>query len=165
MPTIRFNKINENARIPTKKDEQDLCFDIYALESVKIYPGQTVVVSTGIRAVLPDGYGCEFKERSGMASKGVVVGGGEIDCGYRGEWGVILRYNAPKGAFDSGGFAVADGVPEFQGEPYCVEAGDKIAQARLVEMIPTRLEEIDDAVFNKMANTNRGDKGFGSSGA
>jgi dUTPase len=171
MPRILFNRINENAVVPVKNNSSDLCFDLYATEEATIYPGQTVVVPLGLRAVLPEGYGFVFRERSGLASKGIIVGGGELDQGYRGEWKVILRYNEPEMVF-KGGRSVdllgsLDDGPSAQivkGKPFEIKVGDRIAQGRLVRMIDTETEDISDEEFENYAETERGDGGFGASG-
>jgi dUTPase len=47
---------------------------------------------------------------------------------------------------------------------YKIKAGDRIAQGRLVEMIPTIVKEIGEAQFDAVGSTGRGEDGFGSSG-
>jgi dUTP pyrophosphatase len=84
MNKVKFLRCDTKAILPTKAYSGDQCFDLYSIEDAIIYPGETVQVKTGLKCVLPAGYGLEFKEKSGLASKGLKVGGGIIDNGYRG---------------------------------------------------------------------------------
>jgi dUTP pyrophosphatase len=167
---IQFNILSEDARLPTKNDPDDLCFDFYAAEDATIFPGQTVMLTFGLRAILPQGFGFEIKERSGLANKGIIVGGGEIDQGYRGEWKVILRYNAPRSTADPStelilGARIGSQTPiQFKGKPFEIKKGDRVAQGRLVRMIDTQVKEISDEKFERIEKTARGERGFGSSG-
>jgi len=141
--TIKWNKMGPNAKIPTEAYGDPLCFDLFAAENVNLMGHDgNIMVGTQLRAIIPEGYGIEFKERSGMAFKGVALGAGEIDSDYRGELKVLLRYT--------------------KSDMFQISVGDKICQARLVKKIDRCHEEIDDSTFEAM-KTERGAKGFGSS--
>lgn len=91
---------------------------------------------------MPEGTEAQVRPRSGLALKhGITVlnSPGTIDAGYRGEIGVILINHGK--------------------EPFTIEKGMRIAQL-VVQYVPqVFIEETDE-----LSDTERGDKGFGSSG-
>lgn len=91
LPTVGFKKLHKDAIIPTKAHNEDSGFDLYALEDTIIYPGQTVIVKTGVAVDLPEGYDATGRPRSGNTSKTKLrVQLGTIDNPYTGEIGVIV---------------------------------------------------------------------------
>ncbi len=120
---------------------QDLGYDLFAAEDASLNIGVPTLVSTGV-AVEMSGHGFLIRDRSSMAAKGIIVSGGVIDAGYRGEVKVILtllRY-LPMGSN--------------------IKAGDKIAQ-----LIPIRPETAGAVVLvDDLTSTERAEKGFGSTG-
>jgi len=113
-------------------------FDLYSDEAVTIRPDSLWLVDLGVASSFKGGV-IIFKDRSGVALKGVEVHAGVIDPEYRGEWRVLLK-NAS----------------------HCdvrIEVGDRIAQA-LPFVTPT-------IFFDEVATldeTERGDGAFGSTG-
>ena len=114
-----------------------------SLESpIIIKPFQRLVVKTGLYISLQSGYEAQIRPRSGLAlKKGITVinSPGTIDADYRGEIGVIL-INLSDSDFE-------------------INSGDRIAQ-----MIIAKHETISWKVVDKLDNSVRGDKGFGSTG-
>lgn len=154
IPQLKVYREFPSAKLPTKGHDNDHCFDFYAAESVDIRPGETVVVPLGLRIELPKGYALVFKERSGLACKGIIVGAGVIDEGYRGPLNVVLRWMIP--------YPASDENASMSGR-YKINVGDKIAQAKLERTLRATIIEINDEQFS--IKTRRGEKGFGSSGA
>ena len=146
---IRFLKVHENAVLPSVAHKSDTCFDFFLPDGVRLYAHSTTVVPLGLKVILPEGHWLRFEEKSGLAADGVVVGGGIIDEGYRGELSVILRYVPRRGA-------TSDLVQ------YGLGRGDKVVQGRLVTRIGYQIEEITDEDFGD--STARGSGGFGSTG-
>lgn len=139
-------KIHHNATLPTcAHPGEDLGYDLYALEDC--YVKDIVRVKTGIAAHATDrdgnALGLLIRDRSSMAAKGWAVVGGVIDAGYTGEIIVLLK-----------------NPPEEPGVQYFIKAGQKIAQ-----MIPLPILTGVVTQVNKLAQTTRGAKGFGSTGA
>jgi dUTP pyrophosphatase len=69
---------------------------------ILLEPGCSVLIPTGLRVALPEGYEIQVRPRSGLALKhGITVlnSPGTIDADYRGEVGVIL-INHGKMAFE-----------------------------------------------------------------
>ena len=114
-----------------------------SLESpIIIKPFQRLVVKTGLYISLQGGYEAQIRPRSGLAlKKGITVinSPGTIDADYRGEIGVIL-INLSDSDFE-------------------IKSGDRIAQ-----MVITKHETISWKVVDKLDDSVRGDKGFGSTG-
>ena len=140
--TIGFCKLEEGATIPSKAHEDDLGFDLHALESVILAPGEVTKVRTGIATQFPPWCGGLIRDRSGVATKrGVFVVAGVIDTQYTGE--IIVAFQNPTG------------------QPVKFEAGDRIAQMIITPVIPVQPEEITDEMLR---DTLRGANGFGSTG-
>ena len=111
-------------------------------EPIIIKPLQRLVVSTGLFISLEPGYEAQIRPRSGLAlNKGITVinSPGTIDADYRGEIGVIL-INLSDSSFQ-------------------INSGDRIAQ-----MIIAKHETISWRVVEKLDKSDRGNKGFGSTG-
>lgn len=133
-----------NAKMPTKAHPSDHCWDFYAAESIHVRSGETVIIPLGIKLILPKGYALIFKERSGLAKNGGIIGAGVIDEGYRGPCNVIFRWLHP------------------DGQSFHISAGDKIVQGKLEKTLKADVISINRDDFN--INTERSDKGFGSTG-
>ena len=111
-------------------------------EPIIIKPLQRLVVNTGLFISLEPGYEAQIRPRSGLAlNKGITVinSPGTIDADYRGEIGVIL-INLSDSSFE-------------------INSGDRIAQ-----MIIAKHETISWRVVEKLDKSDRGNKGFGSTG-
>ena len=111
-------------------------------ESIVLKPLQRFVVKTGLFISLQQGYEAQIRPRSGLAlKKGITVlnSPGTIDADYRGEIGVIL-INLSDSDFE-------------------INTGDRIAQ-----MIIAKHETIEWEAVDKLDESVRGDKGFGSTG-
>ena len=111
-------------------------------ESIVLKPFQRLVVKTGLFISLQQGYEAQIRPRSGLAlKKGITVlnSPGTIDADYRGEIGVIL-INLSDSDFE-------------------INTGDRIAQ-----MIIAKHETIEWEAVDKLDDSLRGDKGFGSTG-
>jgi len=111
-------------------------------ESILLKPLQRLVVKTGLFISLQQGYEAQIRPRSGLAlKKGITVlnSPGTIDADYRGEIGVIL-INLSDSDFE-------------------INTGDRIAQ-----MIIAKHQTIEWEAVDKLDDSVRGDKGFGSTG-
>jgi dUTP pyrophosphatase len=109
---------------------------------IEIPSGGSVLVPTGLSVKIPDGYEIQVRPRSGLAlKKGITVLNtpGTIDADYRGEIGVIL-INHSKDSF-------------------IIHDGDRIAQ-----LVLNKVEQIHWNQVLFLENTERGEKGFGSTG-
>lgn len=134
--------LDPRAKAPTvAHPNEDLGYDLYALEDAVVHTTPTWI-RTGIAVEDTDGKGFVVRDRSSMAGKGVFTHGGVIDAGYRGE----IKINMTNGAGVNSSFDI--------------KAGDKICQ-----MIPVLPSTTSVRVVDKLNDSSRGEKGFGSSGA
>ncbi len=109
----------------------------------KIPAGGTGMVKTGIMCQLDgfdsDNWEIQVRGRSGNNSKGILTHIGTVDYGYTGEIGVVLT-NLGK-------------------DDFYIEPGDRIAQLVVCPIVKPEIAFVDG-----LEKTDRGDKGFGSSG-
>jgi dUTP pyrophosphatase len=111
-------------------------------EPMEIKPMQRVLVPTGLRVQLPQGYEMQLRPRSGLALKhGITLVNtpGTIDADYRGEIGVILI--------------------NLSDTPFTVNNGDRICQ-----MVITNYTHVDWIATDSIDETARGEGGFGHTG-
>ena len=138
---MKIKLLNELAKVPTRANLSDAGADLYSIENVEIPPLERRMISTGISLKIEDGYYGRIAPRSGLACKhGIDVLAGVIDSEYIGEIKVIL-YNTDKNNYHN------------------VNIGDKIAQ-----IIIEKHYNFDFELVEQIEETNRGNKGFGSSG-
>jgi len=112
-------------------------------EPIKLGPLERAIIPTGIFIELPSGYEAQIRPRSGLAAKkgvSLVNSPGTIDADYRGEIGVILV--------------------NLSNDPFTVERGERIAQMVIAKHEQARWIEVD-----QLGESERGEKGFGSTGA
>jgi dUTP pyrophosphatase len=110
---------------------------------VTIMPSARALIPTGLTIALPQGYELQIRPRSGLALRhGIIVPNspGTIDEDYRGEVQIIIL-NAGNA-------------------PFVVDRGARIAQAVLAPVLRARWQVVD-----VLDGTDRGDGGFGSTGA
>lgn len=100
---VKFAKIREDAKIPSKRDE-DAGFDVYACfdeDYIEIEPHETKIIPTGIASACDKDYCFIIKERGSTGSKGIAVRMGVIDSGYRDGWMVGLTNTTSKSLYIS----------------------------------------------------------------
>lgn len=144
MIELAVRRLRADAVLPGRAYAGDAGLDLAAAEGVTIGPGERAVVGTGLAVAIPEGYAGLVLPRSGLAARhgiGKVNAPGLIDSGYRGEVRVVL-------------------LNTDQTAPFVVEPGMRIAQLVLVALPAVRLREVDD-----LPESERGERGFGSSAA
>ncbi len=162
---LKVKLLHPEAQAPTVAYAgSDLGFDLYSIEDTVLEPGVPVKVRTGIAVEGPPGWGFVLGDRSSMASKGVTYAGGRIDAGYRGEILVcLINVNQPSYSLrtvrDANG-SITEVSLERSDVSVPIHRGDKIAQMSPFEA-RTQLEV---AVVDQLSVSDRGGKGFGSSG-
>ena len=88
---IKVKKLSPQATVPTKANDSDAGWDLYASEDAIIDPSKAELLSTHISVAIPEGYVGLIWDRSSMAAKrGLHRFAGVIDSGYRGEIKVCL---------------------------------------------------------------------------
>ena len=136
---FKVKKLVPEAKLPTRAHANDAGLDLYSLEGATIAPGEGKVLRTGIAAEFNPGQVGMLTDRSSMAKQGFKVAGGIIDAGYTGELNVVLR--------------------NITQETLFVQAGNKIAQLLIIPILTPEVEEVKE-----LSSSERGSKGFGSSG-
>ena len=103
---------------------------------------QRVLVPTGLRVQLPQGYEMQIRPRSGLALKhGITLANspGTVDADYRGEIGII--------------------VINLSDQPFVINDGDRICQMVITQYSHVQWEEVE-----RIDETVRGDGAFGHTG-
>ncbi|MEH6776097.1 MAG: dUTP diphosphatase [Cereibacter changlensis] len=116
--------------------------DAQRAAGLELAPMQRMIVPTGLRLEIPEGFEAQIRPRSGLALKhGLTVPNtpGTIDSDYRGPLGVLLI--------------------NLGTEPYRIAHGDRIAQ-----MVVAPVVQADFLTVEDLGQTARGAGGFGSTG-
>lgn len=156
---ILIEKMNAEAVIPTYAHEGDAGMDLYCNEDITIKPGETVLVKTGLKMAIPEGFEVQIRPRSGISLNTplrIPNSPGTIDSGYRGEVCIIMQNTSAVDAY--GIYGVSD-KGNKQGI-YKIKKGDRVAQ-----MVVARYESVEMAECEDVASvgTDR-NGGFGSTG-
>ena len=77
--------MNDNAIIPTRASKEPAGLDLYSSIDVDIEVGSIKKVNTGICISLPENSYGSIRDKSSLASKGLLTLGGVIDKDYMGE--------------------------------------------------------------------------------
>lgn len=150
MATLNVRLLHPSAKVPVRAHDSDIGYDLFSIETITIYPSQTIMVRTGIAVQCVWWASIEIWPRSGMASKGIMTirdllsplsdpGAGLVDPGYTGEIRVVLH--------------------NLTDDSFQVYAGERIAQLKISPVMRP-----DIAVVDEFDETDRGDNGFGSTG-
>lgn len=162
---IKAKRLSDTARLPTYGSEKAACADLYAdlrvdkcielnpkadyknmevntdcFQQLYIAPHETVKIPTGWAFQPESGYMLQLLQRSGLASKGLICVGGILDEDYTGEV-IVIMLNTTDNYVS-------------------INNGDRIAQMAVRPYYQAEFEEVDE-----LYATERGDSGFGSSGA
>jgi dUTP pyrophosphatase len=133
-----------NNILPKYETELSAGMDLRAFieTPINLQPLERRLINTGLYAQLEKGYEIQVRPRSGLAlKKGITVlnSPGTIDADYRGEIGVILI--------------------NLSSENFLINSGDRIAQ-----IVISKHEKVEIKEVKIIDQTERGKKGFGSTG-
>lgn len=136
--------IEEGVTLPKYETAGSAGMDIRAniAEPITLGSLERVLIPTGIKMAIPEGYEVQVRPRSGLALKhGISMANaiGTIDSDYRGEIGVIL-INLSK-------------------ESYTIQPQERIGQ-----IVLNKVEQIEFEVVTSLESTERGEGGFGHTG-
>ncbi len=140
---LHFRRLSPHATLPVRAYPGDAGLDLHSAEAASLGPGERASVGTGLAVAIPEGHAGLVLPRSGLAARhGITLPNapGLVDAGYRGELRVLLL-NTDRAA------------------PFAIAPGDRIAQLLIVRVelpVPVEVETLQDS--------ERGDRGFGSSG-
>ncbi|TVP75328.1 MAG: dUTP diphosphatase [Gemmatimonadales bacterium] len=141
---LQFRRLpsNPDLPLPARATPGSAGYDLRAAEAITLEPGQVGVVPTGLEVALPEGVEGQVRPRSGLAARhGITVLNtpGTIDPDYRGELRILLINLGP--------------------DPVSLQRGDRVAQLVLQRFETPSVMEVE-----ALADTDRGDGGFGSTG-
>ena len=147
---INIKLLHKDAVVPQFAHSTDSGFDLFTCEDITIKACKKYIIPTGIAFEIPEGWGIQIKNKSGITIKGVpttsgknadiTVYEGTIDMDYRGEVGIMIKNEE---LFD-----------------ITIPKGTKLAQGILRRVYHCNFDVVKE--FSSV--TNRGDKGFGSTG-
>lgn len=143
-------EMRPGTRSPTRANPSDAGLDVYHyprdpnVSVVKIKPGGSAMLATGLSFGVPHGYMLQVCNRSSMgAKKSLVVGAHIIDSGYDGEVFIDLH--------------------NIGEEEQLVCSGDKIAQLVLVPVVHFRARQTTHSVYREpITISSRGNAALGS---
>ncbi|MDW4175324.1 dUTP pyrophosphatase [Staphylococcus saprophyticus] len=179
--TLKVKLLSENATKPKRNYDTDAGYDIYAAETKILKPQEKAIIQTDVAVDIPNGYVGLLTSRSGVSSKThLVIETGKIDSGFRNGMGINVKNDEQrldweremnnneleKGyeplVYDIKGEKVENGNPfcAATSRKHLIQKGDKLAQLVIVPIFTGEVELVDDFTDE----TERGTKGFGSSG-
>ena len=137
---LEVKKVSKDAFLPEYMIETDVGLDLRADENVSLCPLEQKPVKTGIAVKIPEGHVGLIRDRAGIVSKmSVHTAAGTFDSAYTGEVSVVLV--------------------NLGEESVEIEKGMRIAQLVIVPITKVSIKEV-----KSLAETKRGEKGFGSTG-
>ena len=144
MTEILIKRLSKDVALPKYETEGSSGLDLTANtdKQIKILPGRSEVIPTGLAVAIPKNFEIQIRPRSGLAAKSqisVLNTPGTIDADYRGELKVILI--------------------NLSNKVFVVEKGLRIAQMVLCPVVKATLKEVTELEY-----TERGSGGLGSTG-
>lgn len=141
---VYVERCHDDVLLPTYANRYDAGMDIRSYIDITIKPTETVIVPTGLKFAIPEGFEIQVRPRSGLSYKtGLRIANspGTIDAGFRDEVGIIVTNTSNKESIE-------------------IKKNDRIAQIVL--------QRVPEIVFKEVADvteigSNRGG-GFGSTG-
>ncbi|TKW65219.1 MAG: dUTP diphosphatase [Paracoccus denitrificans] len=144
---MQFKQLHPNFQKPTRGTDFAGAYDLYMPTAGTVnqhdVPGEGLLVGLGFAAAVPVGFVALILPRSGAGAKhGVELRNtvGVIDADYRGEWMVK--------------------VAQREGKEFGWAEGERLFQYILVPAA-----QFDPELVDELPPTNRGEGGFGSTGA
>lgn len=136
---LKVRRIEASAKLPQYSHKGDAGLDLYSSIDCILAEGIVRPIPTGIQMSIPEGFVGLIWDKSGLSLQGVHRLAGVIDSGYRGEVTVVMVNLGRK--------------------PFAIQKGMKIAQ-----MLIQPIAEVDIQEVKELEGTDRGEKGFGSTG-
>ena len=153
---VKIKKLHPDAVIPAYAKAGDAGMDLTAV-SMKIDKYGNICYGTGLAFEIPEGYVGLVFPRSSNHKKGVILTNcvGVVDSGYRGEVSFKFRPLIGRARILSD-----DGIFFFRGIlETAFKVGDRVGQLIIMPYPQIEFEEVEE-----LSETERGDKGYGSSG-
>jgi len=142
---------NNMVKLPEYQTKGSVGCDVYACVNLPVWiqPGESKLISTGLKVIIPEGYEIQVRPRSGLALKKqitVLNTPGTVDSDYRQEIGVILINHGK--------------------EPFHVNKGDRIGQLVMNKIEKIEWDLITEDQFKQIIEKEETERkgGFGSTG-
>ncbi len=152
VPIIYLDHFNKDWEPMHYKHDTDAGFDFrYAGDKpLSLAFGERLIVPTGVKVSIPEGFELQIRPRSGLAAKqgiGIVNSPGTIDKSYQGEIKIMLC-------------KVSKSLDGVEDKSFILEPGMRISQgifSRFVQADFTKVESFEE-------KSSRGEDGLGSTG-
>ena len=145
MKKVQVKVVREKGiELPKYKTEGSAGMDVRAniKEPITLNSLERILIPTGLKVAIPEGYEIQVRPRSGLAIKhGITMLNtpGTVDSDYRGELKVI--------------------VVNLSNEAYIIEPNERIGQ-----FVLNKIEQIEFIEVEELDSTERGEGGFGHTG-
>ncbi|NLM74760.1 MAG: aminotransferase [Clostridiaceae bacterium] len=170
MIDVYVETLREDITLPFYANPYDAGMDVCAAEDVMIKPGETVIIPTGLKFAIPEGYEIQVRPRSGISYRTplrISNSPGTIDAGYRDELGIIMTNTSPEINKEDNSEISGDNKEIFTLDTkgnkkgiYLIKKGERVAQLVLAQVPRMNLIKVDSV---SGIGSNRGG-GFGSTG-
>lgn len=145
MRKVQVKVVREKeVELPKYETEGSAGMDVRAniKEPITLKSLERILIPTGLKVAIPEGYEIQVRPRSGLAIKhGITMLNtpGTVDSDYRGELKVI--------------------VVNLSNEAYTIEPNERIGQ-----FVLNKIEQIEFVEVEELDSTERGEGGFGHTG-
>jgi len=138
LQTLKVKRLHPTVKLPSRSHGNDAGIDLFLADDLTLAAGERQRIALGISIELPVGTVGLIWDRGSKARDGLKSMGGVIDEGYRGELQILLV--------------------NLSQETLSYPAGTSIVQLLVQPVFQPQIAEIDN-----LTETERGEKGFGSS--
>ena len=135
--TLKFARLDPNAKAPARKHPADAGVDVYALTDAFLWPFSYRNLHTGVTFEIPSGSMLEVRPKG---RNNHLIGSGVIDAGYQGE--IVVK------------------VVNYSWKPMRIHKGDAIAQLVQLPVICETVEESDPASIHAQKSARGGTGGI-----
>ena len=144
---VKIKKLHPDAKIPTYAKSGDAGMDLTAISMEYNIGNETITYGFGLAFEIPDIHFMMIVPRSSIYKQDLYLTNhcGIVDSKYRGEVKAIFKIHRH---------------PDYPNIVTNYQIGDKVAQAIILPYPKVEFE-----LVNELSDTERGDNGFGSSGA
>jgi len=137
---VKVKVLKKGIELPEYYMASDVGFDLRSAETVSLMPMEQKTIKTGVAIEIPECHVGLLRDRAGIVTKmGVHTAAGTFDPAYRGEISVIMI--------------------NFGDDEVEIEEGMRIAQMLIIPIKRVKIQKVD-----KLSETPRGEKSFGSTG-
>lgn len=138
--TVLVKVLDQRARVPALALHGDVGFDLTVVGDHELRVGEAADLPTGVAIAMDNRIYGRITGRSSSARKGLLVSEGILDSGYRGELFVHVR--------------------NVNGHTTVIPNGTRLAQLIFAWAVRPAMMPVDE-----LPQSDRGEKGFGSTGA